>query len=329
MSATDFLAVHPDPVIQYGHTDDGMVVRRVNSAFEETFGVDASADAPVSLPETLVSTDDVDAVAAAIESGEAIDRTVECPATDGDVSVRLRHVPADDGGYLVYTDVTDSATRERELERRNEQLETFASVVSHDLRNPIEVAETYLNAAAQDGDPEHFERVESALTTMRTLIEDVLALAREGQVIDATERVSLAEVATDAWAAVDTADADLSVATDTATLQADADRFVQLLGNLYRNAVEHAGEDVTVTVDVVGDGDGSGWFVADDGPGIDPDEREDVLEPGVTTATDGTGLGLSIVERIADAHGWSLSVTESDAGGARFEFTDVESLQPF
>jgi len=71
-----------------------------------------------------------------------------------------------------------------------------------------------------------------------------------------------------------------------------------------------------------------GFYVADDGAGIDPSERDAMSEPSHSTRTDGTGFGLAIVERIAEAHGWEVSVTESRAGGARFEFTDVDLTAP-
>jgi signal transduction histidine kinase len=67
-----------------------------------------------------------------------------------------------------------------------------------------------------------------------------------------------------------------------------------------------------------------GFYVADDGVGIPPDDREAVFESGYS-ADDGTGLGLSIVRQVATEHGWDVSLTGSDAGGARFEFTGVES----
>ena len=97
-------------------------------------------------------------------------------------------------------------------------------------------------------------------------------------------------------------------------------RLEQLLENLFRNAVDHAGEDVTVTV---GDLDDE-FYVADDGPGISDDERDRVFEDGYSTVEEGAGLGLAIVAGIAEAHGWSVTVTESEDGGARFEVTGVE-----
>ena len=98
------------------------------------------------------------------------------------------------------------------------------------------------------------------------------------------------------------------------------------------DSVEHATSDsatdldaVTVRVGLLQDADGpTGFYVEDDGPGIPADKRDRVFEPGYSTAADGTGYGLAIVTWIAEAHDWSVSVTESAAGGARFEFTDVE-----
>jgi nitrogen fixation/metabolism regulation signal transduction histidine kinase len=87
------------------------------------------------------------------------------------------------------------------------------------------------------------------------------------------------------------------------------------------DAVEHGSEGVTVTV---GDlGERQGFFVADDGPGVPEDHRDSVFDAGYSTDDDGTGLGLSIVRTIAEAHGWETDVTESESGGARFEFGDV------
>ncbi|RNJ27447.1 sensor histidine kinase [Halosegnis longus] len=79
--------------------------------------------------------------------------------------------------------------------------------------------------------------------------------------------------------------------------------------------------DVVVTVDTLPDG----FCVADDGPGIPEQSRERVTEQGFSTSDDGTGFGLAIVDSIAEAHGWSLTATESATGGARFEFTGVET----
>ncbi|PSQ16582.1 hypothetical protein BRD00_10515 [Halobacteriales archaeon QS_8_69_26] len=101
---------------------------------------------------------------------------------------------------------------------------------------------------------------------------------------------------------------------------ADPGRLEHVFENLFRNAVEHGGDDVTVTVGAL---DG-GFYVADDGPGIPEDRREEVFDVGTSTAADGTGFGPTIVRHIVETHGWRVRVAESEDGGARFEVTGVE-----
>ncbi|MDB2294416.1 HAMP domain-containing sensor histidine kinase, partial [Halorubrum ezzemoulense] len=80
--------------------------------------------------------------------------------------------------------------------------------------------------------------------------------------------------------------------------------------------------DVEVTVEAQSDG----FSVADDGPGIPPEERDRVFETGFTTNPDGTGFGLNIVQQIVTGHDWEIQVTESISGGARFAITGVKTV---
>jgi len=225
------------------------------------------------------------------------------------------------GRLLILSDITHREQYRRELERQNERLDQFASMISHDLRNPLNVARGNVELAQQECDSDHLENVSDAHSRMEDMIEDVLALARQGQPIDETETIHLAPVANQCWEVVDTADAELVSDIDL-TFIADRDRLQQLLENLFRNAIEHGGADVTIRV---GETDGEdGFYVADGGPGIAPKDRDQVLESGYSTADEGTGFGLAIVKEVADAHGWALTITESTDGGARFEITGVE-----
>jgi PAS domain S-box-containing protein len=233
--------------------------------------------------------------------------------------------PAEDpvGRVALISDVTDRERRKGmlrrrtdELERQNEQLDQFAGVVSHDLRNPLNVARGYLESV--DGNEDAVAEVDHSLGRMEAIIDDVLALAREGRSLGETEPVDLDSLAREAWGNVATEDAELVVA-GTASFEADPDRLLSLFENLFRNARDHGGPGVTVTVGPTRDG----FSVADDGPGIPPEERDDVLEFGYTTDDSGTGFGLAIVMQVADAHGWDVAVTESENGGARFEFRNV------
>ncbi|MDY6776039.1 MAG: PAS domain S-box protein [Halobacteria archaeon] len=236
----------------------------------------------------------------------------------------------DDVAGVVCTgrDISRIKRYEEDLEHRNEKLNRFASVVSHDLRNPLNVAKGRLSLVDErcgcndSGVYESLSKAEDALGRMEDIIDDVLTLTRgDGVSDDEMSDVSLTEVAENCYASVDSDSeerlcADL-VVEDDLTLRAHPGRLQQMLENLYRNSVEHAGDDVTVYVGTL---DGSeGFYVEDDGEGIPEEEREEVFESGYTTSDAGTGLGLDIVEDIAESHGWDIDVTEGSHGGARFE----------
>jgi len=254
------------------------------------------------------------------------------------------------GRLVVINDVTDRQRQRQQLETQNERLQEFTSVVSHDLRNPLNVASGNLQLAQQEHENSHLDSVEQALDRMETLIEDLLALARQGVESTDPESIRLAEAVTTAWETVKTGEATLQSET-MRTVVADRSRLHQLFENLFRNAVEHgstspdsqthqdAGEHGSTSPDsqthqdagdgtsadvalTVGDLD-DGFYIADDGPGIPPEERERVFEGGYSTSENGTGFGLRIVQQIAETHDWEIEVTKSAEGGARFEITGV------
>jgi signal transduction histidine kinase len=300
--------------------DDGRILD-ANRAFREWFDTDEPTGEALA-----VVLGDHQRLHERIETGKEGVVQTEFPTGARTLEVQLS--PVHDGGTRVgrlvhLHDETDREQRCGRLERENEQLDRFASVISHDLRNPLDVALGRTNVLKERvDDPEVVEQLEligDAHDRMQRIITDVLSLAREGEEIDTREPVGVATLAADAWATVATEDASLTVEVDH-TVSADRDRLAQAFENLFRNAVQHAGPGVTVTV---GGFDG-GFYVADDGVGIPPEDRERVFEPGYTGSGSGTGLGLVIVEKVIEAHGWSLAVTAGNAGGARFEVTGVE-----
>jgi PAS domain S-box-containing protein len=272
--------------------------------------------------------------------------------------------PVIDGLVVYARDITARKERERELERQNERLDKFAGVVSHDLRNPLNVAKSRVELAREERDGEHLGAAADALDRTTALLDGLLALAREGERVSDREPVDVPDHAEDCWRNVATSEATL-VVDEAVTVAADRSRLAQVLENLFRNAVEHgstsprqagdavehgstsprdgedavehgstgsrtrsddavehAGEGVTVTVGALEDG----FYVADDGPGVPESERERVFESGYSTAEEGTGFGLAIVAEIVQAHGWAVEVGESAAGGARFEITGADRL---
>ena len=346
----------PDAAVEHEFVDGNPRIRRVNRAFEETFGYDADEVVGESIDDYVIPDDegslaDARELNARLQRGENVRREVTRRTADGERHFILHVVPValdvkNASGFAIYTDVTERREREATLRRQNEQLDAFTSIVSHDLRNPLSVAEGYLDLARQTGETEHLAPAAEALSRMDELIGDLLTLARDGHVVGETQPVSLAALAKEAWGCVDTPGAELRVADDW-RCEADPNRVRELFENLFRNAVEHgstsnrtesdADDDadethapndapadaaLVVRVGVVDDpADGPvGFYVEDDGAGFPDDDGDRLFESGYTTDGGGTGLGLAISEHIATAHGWDVRATTGRDGGARIEF---------
>jgi signal transduction histidine kinase len=221
--------------------------------------------------------------------------------------------------------------RERASPSDGGELATFAATVSHDLRNPLLIAQgnlDLLDASGVDaGAQSHVEAAKAALDRADRIIEDLETYAENGYRMGEQESVGLGALARGVWTDIASPDADLVVESDREAL-ADPAILRQLFENVLQNALTHAGPDVTVrlgTFRAAGagpDAEPLGFYVADDGPGVPQDERTSVFDAGVSTGG-GTGYGLAIVRRFAADHGWSARVTSAAAGGARFEFTGV------
>ncbi|QCC51961.1 PAS domain S-box protein [Halapricum salinum] len=271
---------------------------------------------------TLVAEDDyragVEMVQTLLEEPERtyVTYEIDLHTKDGDTVAAENHIallPPDEDEFTGTAGVIRDITERKQRERR---LEEFASVVSHDLQSPLNVITGRAELALDTGDLGHVENILDAADRMEALIEGLLTLARQGEVVGDVEETSLSTLTEQAWKQVQTAAASIDLRDDR-SLEADPDRLRELLENLFSNAVTHAGEDVTVSVGTTD----SGFYVADDGEGIPADRRSKVFEHGHSTSEEGTGLGLTIVARIADAHGWDVTVTDSSSGGARFEFS--------
>ncbi|MGQ4555004.1 ATP-binding protein [Halobellus sp. GM3] len=299
-----------DPIVVL---DDAGQIRDFNSRAEGLFpGLSDAVDEPLSavLPDLASALEDPDQIleVQVDETTRYYNVSSNPFTTDG----------ARTGRSVVLTDVTYREQYRQELETKNEKLEQFASIVSHDLRNPLQVAKGRTELALEDGNTEHLEPAVRAHDRMEQLIEEILTLAREGVSIDETERVEVGAVAARSWEMIPANGASLSVEDDAdQVVSADPERLQQLFENLFRNAIEHGGDGVSITVGALTDG--AGFYIEDDGPGIPEAAREQVFEAGYTTASDGTGFGLAIVSEVVDAHDWEIRATEGTTGGARFE----------
>lgn len=239
------------------------------------------------------------------------------------------------GHVTVIRDITDQVREEQELEsqrreleaqkqtlkRQNERLDKFASMLSHDIRNPLGVAEMYLDFARESGDQADIAAVNEAHERMEKMVQDLLTVARSDAVITETEWIPLVELIRTAWNTAETTGVTLELTVpDDVEIEVDPEAVQHVFENLFRNTADHNEPPLTVVVGTLGPTDEpTGLFVEDNGSGIPNDERENVFDHGYTTAESGTGFGLSIVAEFVDAHGWEINATSGRDGGARFE----------
>ncbi len=252
-----------------------------------------------------------------------------------------------------------------ELERRIERLETVVRAVEHDVRGALVVGNSHLEAARSEPAADRFDGIEHAHDRIETLLADLRTAASGGTPDRDRGPVAVGTLAREAWAGIDAPAAALTVEDDPTVVADDARllRLLEnLLRNAVEHGSRTRGStagvaDGTDSVDreaairvpspapgdavpavtameggtapdptvSVGALDGSGFYVADDGPGIPPAERGRVFEPGYSTDANGTGLGLAIVRDVVEEHGWTIRLTEGEAGGARIEVSDGET----
>ncbi|MFB6176986.1 MAG: sensor histidine kinase, partial [Halobaculum sp.] len=306
----------PDPAVGFAVEDGAAVVSGVNQPFREAFSDTNVAEGTTELG-TVLSTlgiEDGERLASRLAEGTTVERVVAVETSEGSrgsfllktalgqSAGRLRLVALPEAGSsggdgAESTDPGGGGGSPSDSETALDG-EWVASTIAHDLRNPLDVAEAHLEVGRETGDAAHFESVADAHHRMESIITDVLTLVRGDEVEFRT--VDLEATARAAWESVQTPRATLTVASSLPRVSGDRRQLERLFENLFRNAVEHAGEDSTVRIGWRDDD--TGFYVVDDGPGVSPDHRDDLFETGVSTDSDGTGLGLAIVARIVEAH---------------------------
>jgi PAS domain S-box-containing protein len=236
------------------------------------------------------------------------------------------------GGMGVWRDITERRSQTAELERSNAELERFASVVSHDLRQSLTAVTGFLmllerrHGAGLDDDGRRL--LEYALQggeRMRTLVEDLLAYARVGHSGREPEPVDAGEL-TRSVATTVAARAEVRVA-KLPVVRARPRELEQLLANLLGNAAKFVPPDRSPEVEVRAERDGAYWRfeVADNGVGIDPRQAERVfgmfqrLHSG--DEYPGTGIGLAIAQKVVENAGGQIWVHPRAGGGSVFAFT--------
>ena len=243
-------------------------------------------------------------------------------------------------------DITDQTEIAAELRRSNDELERFAYVASHDLKEPLRVVAGHVDLlASRLGDQldeqsrEWMGHVVDGARRMRDLIDDLLRYSRittqraEPRPVDLD--IAVDGVVRSHASAIAAADAEVSVAPDLPTVMGDGSQFGQLLANLLANSLRYRSTDDRPRISISAQPADDGWahlVVTDNGPGIPPEHRERAFEmfkrlhPRDEHA--GTGMGLALCRRIVEAHGGRIWIDDGRDGGISVHFTLPLSTQP-
>jgi PAS domain S-box-containing protein len=256
--------------------------------------------------------------------------------------------PSPSGVSVFYRDITERVRTQRALERRtaelarkNAELETFASVASHDLQEPLRMIGGYATLLARrysgaiDSDADEFlHYITQGVSRMERLIRDLLTLSRLGAAAEQLEDVSMAEVVERACANLDRTINESGAVIDHEELPSvrfNETRLMQLMQNLIGNAIRYR-RAVRPHISINAEHEQAGWRIAvtDNGIGFDMQHAEQVFLPfkrlkqGDET---GTGIGLAICRKIVERRGGRVWVESTPGSGSTFYFTIPDTVQ--
>jgi light-regulated signal transduction histidine kinase (bacteriophytochrome) len=237
----------------------------------------------------------------------------------------------------------DLRTSRNELAHRNEELEQFAFLASHDLQQPLRTVSGFLqllerqHGAALDGRArEYVERALAGTRDMARLIDDLLAYSRAGRDAPALVPVPLDEPWDAAVAQLGAAieETGATVTRDALPVVAgDAGHLTQVFANLIGNAIKYRADAPPVVHAEAVAGDGV-WEVAveDNGLGIDAADHQRIFgmfrRVHSSQGIDGTGVGLAIVKKLVERGGGAIRVESARGAGSRFVLTLPAAAAP-
>lgn len=156
----------------------------------------------------------------------------------------------------------------------------------------------------------------ASINRVSQIVDDMERLARLESAEMDTQQVELSVAAAQAWGVSDTANAVVNIDDNMPVVSGYKSQIYQMFENIFRNAVVHAGGDAIIDVGSLNDG---GFYIEDNGDGVPENIRDQVWEYGFTSKEEGTGIGLIVVKRVVERHNWTIDISDSQSGGARFE----------
>jgi signal transduction histidine kinase len=227
--------------------------------------------------------------------------------------------------------------RTAELARANQELESFSSTVSHDLRAPLRVIEGLSHLVRKRAGPDVGERighdlelVESNVRKMRALIDDLLAFSRLGRSGVELAPVAMRALVEECWDALALERGERRIELVLGELpmcRGDAALLRQVLMNLLGNAVKYTRPRELARIEIAGarEGESVRYTVRDNGVGFDMGYASRLFEVFSRLhgeeQFEGTGIGLATVRRIVDRHGGKIWAEAAVDRGAAFHFT--------
>lgn len=243
----------------------------------------------------------------------------------GDLGARIELQGHDEFAELAssFNQMATSLSQEQAALVRSQKLASIGQVaagVAHELNNPLSVIIGYTKLLRAEGGPnaDELRIIDDEARLCQRIVQELLDLARPHRLEIGS--VDLALLAREAVERLESAGAlrerSVRVAADRPIMvSADAGKLRQVIANVVMNAAEATEATGTITIDATTTDARATLTIADNGPGIAPEIRDQIFEPFVTTKPRGTGLGLAIAQAIVDAHGGTIAISSSPESG--------------
>lgn len=215
----------------------------------------------------------------------------------------------------------DLRRNKEKLIKEKERMSNFVSFVTHDVRNPLQIAKGNLEIVRSDNDNSRIETAHESLERIDDIIDDIKILTEQREDKLNYENVKIQDLIRECWTNVKTEEADL-INNVNLEVEADRSKLSNLFENIFKNSIRHGGSDIDIIVDNLNTG--CGFYIQDTGCGIDENVIDSIFESGITTGNGGSGLGLKIVSEIVNIHNWSIDA-ENTSKGARFNVYTYEN----
>ena len=237
------------------------------------------------------------------------------------------------GSVVAFHDISERKAMEEQIRTANRELEQFAYVASHDLRQPLRTVASYLGLIRMrlgkevlSEELQHFfDFAVGGAKRMDAMIIGLLEYSRTGKNGTPPQPVPLGEAVAESLlnlsAAVEESGAVISAGEDLPVISGDRLELIRLFQNLIGNAIKyrHADRPAVIDIDCLRDGQASVIRVRDNGIGIPAEDRERAFlifqRVVARDAYEGTGIGLAVCRKIVEGHGGRIWLEESPGGG--------------